>query len=77
MTGVQTCALPISGLLIASGLITGEALMGIAIAILAAAKLNLSLSENYLTASWVGLILLGLILFYLYRTVSGISRKDS
>ena len=66
-----------AGLLIASGLITGEALMGIAIAILAAANLNLSLSENYLTASWVGLILLGLILFYLYQTVSGISRKDS
>ncbi|MGB3467303.1 MAG: oligopeptide transporter, OPT family [Cyclobacteriaceae bacterium] len=65
-----------AGLLIASGLITGEALMGIIIAIFAASNLNLALSEGYVTESWVGLILLGLILFYLYQTVAGIAKKN-
>jgi len=64
-----------AGLLIASGLITGEALMGILIALLAAMELELAFSKEYLTGSWVGLLLLGFILFYLYKTVENIARK--
>lgn len=66
-----------AGLLIASGLITGEALMGICIAILASIKLNLAVTESgFLTNSWVGLGLLGAIMVYLYTAVRGVAKKD-
>jgi putative OPT family oligopeptide transporter len=64
-----------AGLLIASGLITGEALMGIMIALLATFEINLQLSDSSLGGSYLGLALLGLILFYLYRTVLNVSKK--
>lgn len=58
-----------AGLLIASGLITGEALMGILIALLATFGLNLQLGAQPLGGSLVGLGILALILIYLYRAV--------
>ncbi len=64
-----------AGLLIASGLITGEALMGIMIALLATFEINLQLSDSSLGGSYLGLALLGLILLYLYRTVLNVSKK--
>ncbi|RED97956.1 OPT family oligopeptide transporter [Marinoscillum furvescens] len=64
-----------AGLLIASGLITGEALMGILIALLATFGLNLQLGAEPLGGSLVGLGILGLILVYLYRAVIQQSRK--
>ncbi len=63
-----------SGLLIASGLITGEALMGILIALLVSLSLDLTISEVPIGGSWLGLILLGGILYYLYSAVSRIFR---
>lgn len=64
-----------AGLLIASGLITGEALMGILIALLVTLGLNISVSENPIGGSLLGLGLLTLILIYLYRTVLHVSKK--
>lgn len=63
------------GLLIASGLITGEALMGILIALLATMGLELSISRNPYGGSLIGLGLLIFILVYFYRTVIGISKR--
>ena len=66
-----------AGLLIASGLITGEALMGILIAILASVELNLAVTESgSLTNSWVGLGLLAAIMLYLYYAVRGVARRE-
>lgn len=64
-----------SGLLIASGLITGEALMGILIALLATFQINLSLVDEPIGGSLVGLAILVLILIYLYRSVVNVSKK--
>ncbi len=58
-----------AGLLIASGLITGEALMGILIALFATMGLNMAVSDEPIGGSILGLVLLGGILVYLYRTV--------
>ncbi len=63
------------GLLIASGLITGEALMGILIALLVSFNLDLTITETPIGGSTLGLILLGGILFYIYRTVSNFLKK--
>lgn len=64
------------GLLIASGLITGEALMGILIALIATFGWSLSITEVPVGGSIPGLLLLSLILLYLYRTVVGIGKKS-
>lgn len=64
-----------SGLLIASGLITGEALMGILIALLATFQFNLSLADEPIGGSLLGLAILILILVYLYRSVIHVSKK--
>ncbi|MEQ8549676.1 MAG: oligopeptide transporter, OPT family [Cyclobacteriaceae bacterium] len=64
-----------AGLLIASGLITGEALMGILIALLATFGLNIAVSDEPIGGSLLGLGLLILILVYLYRAVLGVSKK--
>ncbi|MEQ9300178.1 MAG: oligopeptide transporter, OPT family [Cyclobacteriaceae bacterium] len=64
-----------AGLLIASGLITGEALMGILIALLATLGLNIAVSEEPLGGSLLGLGLLFLILYYLYNTVKNVAKK--
>ncbi len=66
-----------SGLLIASGLITGEALMGILIALFATMGLSISIADEPLGGSILGLALLVLILFYLYKTVSSIGKKGN
>jgi putative OPT family oligopeptide transporter len=58
-----------AGLLIASGLITGEALMGIMIALIATFGLDLELSDGTFGGSLLGPSLLFLILVYLYRSV--------
>jgi len=58
-----------AGLLIASGLITGEALMGIMIALIATFGLDLELSDGTFGGSLLGPGLLFLILVYLYRSV--------
>ncbi len=65
-----------SGLLIASGLITGEALMGILIALLATFGWSISITDEPLGGSLPGLALLILILIYLYRTVKSLSKKQ-
>jgi putative OPT family oligopeptide transporter len=66
-----------AGLLVASGLITGEALMGILIALLVTLGLDISISDLPLGGSWLGVALLGFILYYLYTTVVSVSkRKD-
>ena len=64
------------GLLIASGLITGEALMGILVALLVSFGLDITVSEVPIGGSYLGLVLLILILVYLYRAVLGISKKS-
>lgn len=64
-----------AGLLIASGLITGEALMGILIALLATFQLNIAVSDEPIGGSLIGLALLIGILIYLYRTVISVSKK--
>lgn len=64
-----------AGLLIASGLITGEALTGILVALLVTMGLDISLGDIIPGASFLGLALLGLILLYLYKTVVAVSKK--
>ncbi|MEP0367186.1 MAG: oligopeptide transporter, OPT family [Cyclobacteriaceae bacterium] len=64
-----------AGLLIASGLITGEALMGILIALLVTMGLDISVSEIPVGGSILGLVLLAFILFYLYSAVVSVSKK--
>ncbi|MFQ6607257.1 MAG: OPT family oligopeptide transporter [Fidelibacterota bacterium] len=62
-----------SGLLFASGLITGEALVGILMAIpivLAADKNVLAIVEEPL-GTWPGLILLAVVVYLLYRVAAG------
>lgn len=58
-----------AGLLIASGLITGEALIGILIALLVNFGLNIAITDIPLGGSLLGVVLLAGILIYLYRTV--------
>lgn len=64
-----------AGLLIASGLITGEALMGILMALLVSFSFDMALFDPPLGGSYLGLFLLALILFYLYRSVQSIANK--
>ena len=64
-----------AGLLIASGLITGEALMGILIAVFVTSGINLSVSDTPIGGSWMGPLFLGAILYFLYRTVFRLAKK--
>lgn len=64
-----------AGLLLASGLITGEALMGILIALIATFQLNMAVSSEPIGGSLLGLALLAGILIYVYRTVISVSKK--
>ncbi|MFT5571044.1 MAG: putative OPT family oligopeptide transporter [Cyclobacteriaceae bacterium] len=64
-----------AGLLIASGLITGEALMGILIALLVTGGLNIAVSEVPLGGSTLGLLILIGIVLYLYFAVIKVSKK--
>ena len=64
------------GLLIASGLITGEALMGILVALLATFGLSISVTADPIGGSMIGLLLLAFILIYLYRSVHSIGKNE-
>jgi hypothetical protein len=60
-----------NGLLFAAGLITGEALMGIVIAIpiVASGRADvLALPETLQFGDWFGLVVVGLLAVWLYRT---------
>ena len=63
------------GLLMASGLITGEALIGILIAVLTAVQWNFSITDDPLGGSLLGLLILTAILIYFYQIVSKIAKK--
>ncbi len=68
-----------AGLLLASGLITGEALMGIAIAIgiVASGPGQLQLFAESPYGSWPGLILLILIVIGIYQTVKRVFNQHA
>jgi putative OPT family oligopeptide transporter len=56
------------GLLVASGLITGEALMGVVVALLAGAGFALPLLTGFGFAPILGLLGLGAVIVYQYKT---------
>ena len=56
------------GLLVASGLITGEALMGVLVALLAGAGIALPLMTGFGFAPVLALLGLGAVIVYQYRT---------
>ena len=65
------------GLLFAAGLITGEALVGILVAIPIAVKRDanvLAFWGDHADATWPGMILLALVIIGLYRVASGATR---
>lgn len=62
-------------LLMASGLITGEALIGILIAVLTAVQWNFPISDDPLGGSLIGLLILTIILIYFYQMVLKIAKK--
>jgi hypothetical protein len=65
------------GILFAAGLITGEALMGIVIAvpIVVSGRADvLALPPAWQAGEWLGLVLLGAIATLLYRTAVGARR---
>lgn len=67
-----------SGLLLASGLITGEALMGVVIALVIASTGNkgiMNILENPIPFSWAGLLVLVLIIYFIYRSIVSVYRK--
>ncbi|MEM9325248.1 MAG: oligopeptide transporter, OPT family, partial [Bacteroidota bacterium] len=64
-----------AGLLIASGLITGEALMGILVALFASFGISMAISDSPVLGSYGGLLLLAIVIVYLYRTVKKVSNK--
>lgn len=57
------------GLLIASGLVTGEALMGIVIAILILLKVDVSVKNDWLLSDYTGITLFMLLCFGFYRLI--------
>jgi uncharacterized oligopeptide transporter (OPT) family protein len=57
-----------TGLLVASGLITGEALMGVAVAMVAAFVMTLSVMSSFAPAAILGSAAMLLFIVYLYRT---------
>lgn len=65
-----------AGLLLASGLITGEALTGIGIAIAIVMGVEMAVPHS-ITALYenIGVVILLLIVFFVYRTVNGIAKK--
>ena len=56
------------GLLVASGLITGEALMGVLVALLAASGIALPFMTGFGLAPALGLLGLAAVIYYTYRT---------
>ncbi|WP_420575218.1 OPT family oligopeptide transporter [Ekhidna sp.] len=70
-----------AGLLLASGLITGEALMGILIAGLTVGVMKSGGDPNAMrifenASSWPGLIIFGLIIYFIYKVVIKVSKEE-
>ncbi|WP_424961254.1 OPT family oligopeptide transporter [Ekhidna sp.] len=70
-----------AGLLLASGLITGEALMGILIAGLTVGVMKSGGDPNAMrifedVSSWPGLIIFGLIIYFIYKMVIKVSKEE-
>ena len=70
-----------AGLLLASGLITGEALMGILIAGLTVGVMKSGGDPNAMrifedVSSWPGLIIFGLIIYFIYKVVIKVSKEE-
>ncbi|MEQ9468322.1 MAG: oligopeptide transporter, OPT family [Ekhidna sp.] len=70
-----------AGLLLASGLITGEALMGILIAGLTVGVMKSGGDPNSMrvfedASSWPGLIIFGLIIYFIYKVVIKVSKEQ-
>ncbi len=70
-----------AGLLLASGLITGEALMGIAIAFTIVGALNLGYEKDFMSlvanpSAWMGLIIFIAIMYFLYKSIISVSKKS-
>lgn len=67
------------GVLFTSGMIAGEGIMGIVLAVLAVVKvdsvINLSAKFDFTTPQWVSLIIFILLLFYLYTRCMKKSKK--
>ncbi len=65
-----------AGLLLASGLITGEALTGIGIAIAIVMGVEMAVPHSIIALyENIGVVILLLIVFFVYRTVNGIAKK--
>ncbi len=62
------------GLLIASGLITGEALMGVLVAMIAAFVMTLPVTQSFKYATLLGSIAMILVIIYLYRRTMAAAR---
>lgn len=70
-----------AGLLLASGLITGEALMGILVAGLTVGIMKSGGDPNAMriftdASSWPGLIIFGLIIYFIYKSVIKVSKEQ-
>ncbi|MCH9004199.1 MAG: oligopeptide transporter, OPT family [Proteobacteria bacterium] len=63
------------GLLVASGLITGEALMGVLVALLAGAGVALPLMAGFGFAPMLALLGFGAVIVYLYRTPLAVGKS--
>jgi putative OPT family oligopeptide transporter len=68
-----------SGVLFAAGLITGEALIGIgmAVPIVISGRSDILAFWGVREAHWPGIVLLAILLFWLYRTAAGRSRRTA
>ena len=65
-----------AGLLLASGLITGEALTGIGIAIAIVMGVEMAVPHSFIALyENIGVVILLLIVFFVYRTVNGVAKK--
>jgi putative OPT family oligopeptide transporter len=71
----ETIALENSGMLLASGLITGEAIMGVAIAAVAAGLPTLIPKKHTGSAGMLALAVTALLIVYLYRRTLGAARR--
>jgi len=66
-----------TGLLLASGLITGEALMGVLIAVIAAFIMPLPLMGNFALAAVLGIVALVAVIVYQYRGTVSVGRTTT
>ncbi len=64
-----------AGLLLASGLITGEALMGILLAVFVSLQMDMSLFESAPGGSLLGLVLMAALIYFIYAAVMKVAKK--